>query len=292
MRNEFPQPEIISTTETPSITDAAGSTETRGSRRSTAEPTRRSLRARRTGRGRLVAGAVLAVGLVAGTGVTMQSTLAAQERVATTAAITEATGLHHDQLGVYAGIADAKTRAHAEDTLTVANDTLAKVDGKVDAGALSASVASLGEYERLPIETVAELTEQTRAETAKAMQAAEAHDLAAAERAAALARSNTPEGARATAAEMSASKYGWGADQFSCLSQLWQKESGWNYQATNASSGAYGIVQAWPAEKLATAGADWRTNAATQIAWGLEYISGAYGTPCSAWSHSQSLNWS
>jgi len=291
MRNEFPQPETVTTPETSGVIETPGSVDHLGSRHSTVHATRRSLRARRPGRGRIVTGAVIAVGLVAGTGVTMHSALAAHERVATTAAITEATGLRHDQLGAYAGIADAKTRAHAEDTLTVATDTLAKVDGKVDAGALAASVASLGDYERLPIETVAELTEQTRAETAKAMQAAEAHDLAAAERAAALARSNSPDGARATAAEMSASKYGWGADQFSCLSQLWQKESGWNYQATNPSSGAYGIVQAWPAEKLATAGADWRTNAATQIAWGLAYISGAYGTPCSAWSHSQSLNW-
>lgn len=253
--------------------------------------TRRSARRRRTGRKRLIAGAVLAAGLVAGTGVTVQSAIAGQERAAATAAITEATGLSHEQLGVYAGIAEAKTRAQAADTLTVANQTLAEVQGKVDAGSLAASVASLGDYETLPIDAVADLTEQARAETAKARAAAEAHDVAEAERAAALARANTPDGARATAAEMSASKYGWGADQFQCLDRLWSKESGWNYQATNPSSGAYGIVQAWPADKLATAGADWRTNAATQIAWGLDYIDRAYGSPCSAWSHSQSLNW-
>ncbi|MDT0180362.1 lytic transglycosylase domain-containing protein [Microbacterium sp. ARD31] len=85
--------------------------------------------------------------------------------------------------------------------------------------------------------------------------------------------------------------YGWGGDQFSCLVSLWNKESGWNYQAMNPSSGAYGIPQALPGSKMSTAGADWQTNAATQIAWGLGYIDGRYGSPCAAWSHSQAVNW-
>ena len=84
---------------------------------------------------------------------------------------------------------------------------------------------------------------------------------------------------------------GWGAGQFSCLKSLWNKESGWDYRATNPSSGAYGIPQALPARKLATAGADWRTNPATQITWGLDYIEDRYGTPCGVWSHSQSSGW-
>lgn len=85
--------------------------------------------------------------------------------------------------------------------------------------------------------------------------------------------------------------YGWGDDQFNCLVSLWNKESGWNSQAYNASSGAFGIPQALPGSKMATAGADWQTNAATQISWGLGYISGRYGSPCSAWGHSQSVGW-
>ncbi|MEV7693920.1 hypothetical protein AB0N73_11390 [Microbacterium sp. NPDC089189] len=85
--------------------------------------------------------------------------------------------------------------------------------------------------------------------------------------------------------------YRWGDDQFSCLVLLWNRESGWRANALNPSSGAYGIPQAWPAEKLAQAGADWRTNAATQINWGLSYISGRYGTPCGAWDHSQRTGW-
>lgn len=114
---------------------------------------------------------------------------------------------------------------------------------------------------------------------------------AAAEAARIAAAANTPEGAKATARSMASSQYGWGDDQFSCLESLWTKESGWNYQAYNASSGATGIPQSLPGNKMASAGADWQTNATTQIAWGLQYIAAAYGTPCSAWGHSQATDW-
>jgi hypothetical protein len=101
---------------------------------------------------------------------------------------------------------------------------------------------------------------------------------------------NSPAGAQATARAMLAGR-GWGDDQFSCLVSLWNKESGWNYQAYNASSGAFGIPQALPGSKMSSAGADWQSNATTQISWGLGYISGRYGSPCGAWSHSQSVGW-
>jgi uncharacterized protein YabE (DUF348 family) len=96
-------------------------------------------------------------------------------------------------------------------------------------------------------------------------------------------------GAQQIAAGMVAAR-GWGADQFSCLVSLWSKESGWRTDAANP-SGAYGIPQALPGDKMASVGADWQTNAATQITWGLNYISGVYGTPCAAWGHSQATNW-
>ncbi len=83
---------------------------------------------------------------------------------------------------------------------------------------------------------------------------------------------------------------GWGTDQYNCLVSLWNKESGWRVNAYNP-SGAYGIPQALPGSKMATAGADWQTNPATQITWGLNYIAGVYGTPCAAWGHSQAVNW-
>ncbi|WP_229072245.1 lytic transglycosylase domain-containing protein [Actinoplanes sp. DH11] len=81
---------------------------------------------------------------------------------------------------------------------------------------------------------------------------------------------------------------GFGIAEFPCLNQLWKKESGWNYKAENRSSGAYGIPQALPGSKMASAGSDWRTNPATQIKWGLGYIKGRYDTPCGAWSFFQS----
>ena len=86
-------------------------------------------------------------------------------------------------------------------------------------------------------------------------------------------------------------EYGWESGQFSCLNALWISESAWDPSATNPTSGAYGIPQSLPAEKMATAGADWRTNPATQIEWGLGYIRSSYGTPCSAWSFKQANNW-
>jgi hypothetical protein len=83
---------------------------------------------------------------------------------------------------------------------------------------------------------------------------------------------------------------GW-AGQAQCLVNLWTHESSWNVYATNPSSGAYGIPQALPGVKLAAAGADWQTNPATQIRWGLDYIAARYGTPCNAWLHETRVNW-
>jgi hypothetical protein len=85
--------------------------------------------------------------------------------------------------------------------------------------------------------------------------------------------------------------YGWSSSQFSCLDSLWDEESGWNLTATNPSSGAYGIPQALPGSKMASAGPDWQTDAATQIRWGLGYIQETYGSPCSAWAHEQADGW-
>jgi hypothetical protein len=79
--------------------------------------------------------------------------------------------------------------------------------------------------------------------------------------------------------------------QFSCLDNLWERESSWYYKAENPSSGAYGIPQALPGSKMASAGDDWRTNPITQVKWGLGYISGRYGTPCEAWAFFKANNW-
>ena len=79
--------------------------------------------------------------------------------------------------------------------------------------------------------------------------------------------------------------------EYRCLHALWMRESGWNHFAQNPSSGAYGIPQALPAAKMASAGADWATNPETQIRWGLGYIEARYGSPCAAWEHSEQKNW-
>ena len=100
----------------------------------------------------------------------------------------------------------------------------------------------------------------------------------------------SPSQAQSTAYGMIQS-YGWGDSQFQCLVKLWNRESGWRWNAENPYSGAYGIPQSLPASKIATAGSDWRTNAVTQMRWGLSYISGRYGTPCGAWAHSEETNW-
>jgi len=92
-------------------------------------------------------------------------------------------------------------------------------------------------------------------------------------------------------AEGMLSSYGWSSSQFSCLEPLWEQESGWNVYAENPSSGAYGIPQAMPGSEMASAGADWQTDAATQIKWGLSYIQDRYGSPCGAWDHEEADGW-
>lgn len=82
-----------------------------------------------------------------------------------------------------------------------------------------------------------------------------------------------------------------GGGQFQCFSNIVDRESGWDYTATNPSSGAYGLMQALPGSKMSSAGADWRTNPATQIKWGLNYMNDRYGSPCGAWEFWQANHW-
>jgi hypothetical protein len=189
-----------------------------------------------------------------------------------------------------------QTLAAARTTLTDAAAAAAEVqDSGIDLGAESEAIGTdlllpvlrvnVAEKTALVSTRTAALREHLNA--AVAQRAAEEEAAAAA---AALAAANTPDGAKAAARQIAVAEYGWGDDQFSCLSSLWQKESGWNYQAYNP-SGATGIPQALPGGKMASAGSDWQTNATTQIRWGLGYIQSVYGTPCAAWGHSQATNW-
>ncbi|MGA8208738.1 MAG: lytic transglycosylase domain-containing protein [Nocardioidaceae bacterium] len=98
-----------------------------------------------------------------------------------------------------------------------------------------------------------------------------------------------PRNPRAVARALLAQR-GW-SGQFSCLDSIYVNESGWDTHADNPTSSAYGIPQALPGAKMASAGADWRDNPATQIKWGLGYIAARYGTPCAAWSFKQANGW-
>lgn len=271
------------------------STRTASTRRELANTRRRTTRKRY-----LAATAIVAVaGTLVGTGFAVQANSASAERAAATAQLSSGTGLDRDQLGVYETIAKAQTNEKAQTTIDDANQVIAAVQDKVDVTPLTTTVASLSAYQTLDRDTVLSLVQKASDAKATVQAAASQADQAAADAAAAaevaaaeaLAAGNTVAGAKATAQALGSSKYGWGDDQFSCLVSLWQKESGWNYQAENASSGAAGIPQSLPGSKMASAGSDWATNATTQVTWGLDYIKRGYGTPCAAWSHSQSVNW-
>ncbi|WP_420368395.1 hypothetical protein [Curtobacterium sp. L1-20] len=205
----------------------------------------------------------------------------------------------------------ALDRAQAAATIVTARTVVEDANAKTDTATLEHRIDALDDYRRLSgaalstriAATVDASTEvadasatqdkrdaDAEAAAAAAAQRAAAERAAAAEAARKLAAGNTPAGAKATASSLAASQYGWGADQFQCLDSLWTKESGWNYQAVNANGGATGIPQALPGSKMATIAPDWRTNATTQITWGLRYISQSYGTPCAAWAHSQASN--
>lgn len=96
---------------------------------------------------------------------------------------------------------------------------------------------------------------------------------------------------RALGKEMAAAKYGWTGSEWECLNTLWTRESNWRHNASNPTTGAHGIPQALPGSKMGSHGADWATNPATQISWGLSYVKNRYGTPCGAWSFFLQRNW-
>lgn len=222
-----------------------------------------------------------------------------QESERATRELSQSTGIHHDQLGVYDKLWRDRLEGIAQVSLTKAESTVQANAAKTDTTAAKTAIAGLDDFKKLDdsklraqIDTTDAATTALAAAGVAADQKAAAQAAAAAAAAAAIqANANTPSGARTAAQTIMSSSYGWGSDQFQCLNNLWTKESGWNYQASNGSSGATGIPQALPGSKMATFGSDWATNATTQIKWGLSYIKGSYGTPCSAWSHSEAMNW-
>jgi hypothetical protein len=285
------------------------STPAPGTRRAALDtPSRRMRRALRK-HGVLLAGGAAVVAIAGGALTVTQPALGEALGVPTASATPGLSGTELD-------------RAQAAATLTTARTVLSAANEKTDTGRLEQRIASLSDYSSLSgsalTERIASTVDTTQAiaqasadqdhddaraaaerkaaaerASDRAAAARAAAEQAAAERAAAQAQeqANTPAGAKSVAASMASSQYGWGADQFQCLDSLWTKESGWNYEAVNPDGGATGIPQALPGSKMASIAPDWQTNASTQVAWGLRYIKGSYGTPCSAWSHSQAVNW-
>jgi len=153
--------------------------------------------------------------------------------------------------------------------------------------AQKAAAAKAAAAKAAAAKAAAQQAAQQQAAQQQAAQQQSAQQQTAAQQPAASAPSGSPQ----QIAEQMLSQFGWSSGQFSCLQPLWALESGWNVYASNPSSGAYGIPQALPGSKMASAGPDWQSDAATQIRWGLTYIQGTYGSPCAAWSHEEADGW-
>ena len=147
----------------------------------------------------------------------------------------------------------------------------------------AAKARAAAERARARAEALKEAAERARAEA----EAAEARRKAMANRGY-LPGTTDP---RDIARQILQNKYGYGAGQFACFDNIISRESRWNVHATNPSSGAYGLPQALPGSKMASIASDWRTNPATQIIWGVQYMDNRYGSPCEAWSFWQAHSW-
>jgi hypothetical protein len=192
--------------------------------------------------------------------------------------------------GDQGNLADAAALSHATASSVAPQTVQADTTHQLRAVQATALQAQL----RRAAQTRARKAAQARAAAkaaAAARAAAKAKAAAARQAAQASGSAATPQGDPQQIAESMLGSFGWSTSQFSCLQPLWQRESGWSVTASNTSSGAYGIPQALPGSKMASAGADWQTSASTQIRWGLGYIQSTYGSPCAAWSHEQAYGW-
>ena len=209
-------------------------------------------------------------------------------------------------VGAVMGVAQAGTAQSSDDAQATASDSTLLADLPVgqQSQVQTASLTQQAATQAIAADATAkkEAEEAARKQAAKdavaKQQAAEAKAKAekeAKEREEAETKSTTasgtgsfPQQASYTVAEVQAiARQIVPSGQFQCFSNIVNHESTWNYQAVNPSSGAYGLVQAYPGSKMSSAGADWRTNPATQIKWGLNYMNERYGSPCDAWDYWQ-----
>jgi hypothetical protein len=192
----------------------------------------------------------------------------------------------HDDLARQAALIQAADRAPAAHAAAVTAERAAAARAAATRAAAARAAAQRAAAARAAAQRAAARWAAAQRAAARQAAARQAAQRAATEAAVRQAPSGT---AQQIAVRMLA-QYGW-AGQFSCLDSLWMRESGWNMYAENPSSGAYGIPQALPGWKMASAGSDWQSDAVTQISWGLGYIRAMYGSPCGAWDHEEAVGW-
>lgn len=197
--------------------------------------------------------------------------------LATTAAGVQAADRH--QTGSAAFTVSTEAVAQANELSDAQLEDSARL--AADRNATNASLAAAQEKDRLAAVVAAKAAAQARQDAAAKAARDEARQALEAQKQAILANAQADPRAAARAL---LSEFGFDASQFGCLDNLWNGESGWRYNASNGSSGAYGIPQSLPGSKMASVGADWQSNPVTQIRWGLQYIKSSYGTPCGAWN--------
>ncbi|QTE00616.1 Transglycosylase SLT domain protein [Streptomyces cyanogenus] len=213
-------------------------------------------------------------------------------------------------VGSVVGVASGSTAQTNDAEATAADTTLladipagqqaqvqaASLTQQADAQAIAADVSAKKDAEEAARKAAAE-TAIAKKEAAEKEAAKEAKERAEAKAAASRGTdvrdsSSFPTQSSYTVAQIQAmARQMVAGGQYQCFSNIVDHESSWNYRAVNASSGAYGLFQALPGSKMASAGADWQTNPATQIKWGLNYMNSRYGSPCQAWSFWQANHW-
>ncbi|SFB88901.1 Transglycosylase SLT domain-containing protein [Streptomyces aidingensis] len=218
-------------------------------------------------------------------------------------------------VGAAVGVASGDERGGEDIEVAVADPSLlVEISASGDTGAHAASLTRQAETQATAAEAAVRKAaeeaarkqaaedalakrEQAEQEAREAAERAEEERLAreaeeAASRAAAAERTDFAVQSSYTKAEIQAMALEIvGQNQFQCFSNIVDHESGWDHTATNPYSGAYGLMQALPGSKMASAGADWQTNPATQLKWGLNYMNDRYGSPCGAWEFWQANNW-
>ena len=206
--------------------------------------------------------------------------------VATTAAGYQASDAR--QTGAAAFTVSTEAIAQANELADAQIEDTARL--AADRNNTNANIAAVQEKDRVAAVAAAEAAAKARREAALKVARDKARKALAAKKQAILANAQADPRA---AAQALLPEFGFDESQWGCLDKLWMGESGWRYTAENSSSGAYGIPQSLPASKMATVGADYRTNPVTQIRWGLKYIKSSYGTPCGAWDawQSRSPHW-